>query len=104
MLNITDDKHPLVFTLFHGFEIPKCTIDGRKEMFRVEGDALIVENIRYKTGNHILSLEYEGIPPINLYMASDKWILPGMFAWIPVEYVGKAMANEWDTLAMFNYI
>ena len=103
MLNITDDKHPLVFTLFHGFEISKCTIDGRKEMFRVEGDALIVENIRYKTGNHILSLEYEGIPPINLYMASDKWILPGMFAWIPVEYVGKAMANEWDTLAMFNY-
>lgn len=102
-LDIKNKKSPLVFTLFHGFEIIKCTIDGKEEEYKVAGDALIVENTKEYEGKHLLRLEYKGIPPANLYKASNKWILPGMFAWVPVEYVGKAMANEWDTFAMFNY-
>ena len=102
-LDIKNKKSPLVFTLFHGFEIVKCTIDGKEEEYKVAGDALIVENTKEYEGKHLLRLEYKGIPPANLYKASNKWILPGMFAWIPVEYVGKVMANEWDTYAMFNY-
>ncbi|MBR4146031.1 MAG: hypothetical protein IKU06_11330 [Lachnospiraceae bacterium] len=100
---IKEDCSKLVFTLFHGFGVDSCQIDGKEYDYEVMGDALIIPIDSNIWGHRKLNLTYKGLPPGNLYKASDKWILPGMFAWIPIEYIGKAMENEMDSLALFSY-
>ena len=102
-VSIRDADIPMVYTLYHGFDVKKCRFDGVSMEFTRAGDALILGGSEYRSGQHTIYLEYEGRPPMNLYKAGDKWVLPGMFAWIPVEYVGKAMENENMSTALFNY-
>ncbi len=102
-VNIWNASKPMVFTLFHGFVINECNIDGHECEYETQGDALIIHNKGSYTGDHVLHLTYKGRPPLNLYKASDKWVLPGIFAWIPEEYVGKALEAETMATALFNY-
>ena len=93
-LNIIKPESRLVFTLYHEFEISSVMLNGDECGYRQTGDALIVENEKRCTGENTISVKYRGIPPLNLYRASDKWILPAMFAWYPVEYIGKTIEME----------
>lgn len=102
-IEVRDGEKKLIFTLFHGFVVNECSIDGTACNYETAGDALMIENHQGGTGHHILTLCYEGLPPGNLYKAGNKWVLPGMFAWIPVEYVGKTMKNETLATELFNY-
>lgn len=102
-LSTADICNNLMFTLYHDFEITELKLDNKECDYDFWADTLLVYYDRLSPGNHEISLKYKGLPPVNLYKADNKWILPGMFAWIPVKYVGIALENPLDQTALFNY-
>ena len=100
-LNKVTDK--IIFSMFHGFEIENCSIDGVETSYEQIGDSVIIYNEGMLPGMHSVRIRYSGLPPANLYKDENKWILPAGFAWIPVEYIGKVMEKEADINAYFSY-
>lgn len=100
---IFNNTDKIILSLFHGFEVKNCSIDGMKMRYEQVGDSVIIHNDGIYSGIHSVLMEYSGLPPANLYKDEDKWILPAGFAWIPVEHIGKVMENETNINAYFSY-
>jgi hypothetical protein len=100
---IINNTDKIIFSLFHGFEVKNCSVDGVKKPYEQVGDSIVIYNEGMYSGTHSVLMEYSGLPPANLYKDEDKWILPAGFAWIPVEHIGKVMENETNINAYFSY-
>lgn len=102
-VDIRNESEAMVFSLFHDFDVYTCRIDNEICDFDRNSDSLTVWTNGKFSGRHKLEVKYEGVPPLNLYKAGNKWILPGMFVWIPVEYVGEITWDNADPMSLFRY-
>ncbi len=93
----------IALTLWHDFSVNSCVVNGTKSGFRQDGDTMIIPSTGEEGTMLELVVEYKGIPPVNLYKDTNKWVLPGLMPWVPVEYVGKAMIDEMNQGELFRY-
>lgn len=70
-------------SLYHGFKINSCRINGKDVKFERTLDRLKINAKMEKGKPIVLRLDYEGVPIPTMYKDSSHWVLPGFFPWLP---------------------